>query len=191
MKRFKTGLWLPISLCLLGACNNEQRLFYKLQEARREQARARPLADELSKTSQGVKLALADFNVFGGTTSGWSSWILIESGLTSEVEPELKKTIAEPSIDLARSVEAAHIMWIRTGDTTYLEKMFEMVRAPGDLATEWGRRKLGTSINPERMVQQVTVPPNEPIKLTLEEFQTVIKDPRTLRNQNRGSQVTP
>lgn len=190
MKRFKTGLGLVVSLCLLGACNNEQRLFYRLQEARREQARARPLADELSKTSEGMKLALADFNVFGGTTSGWSSWILMESSLTSEVEPELKRIIADPSIDLAESVEAAHIMWIRTRDTIYLEKMFGMVRAPGDLATEWGRRKLGTSMNPERVVQQLTVPPTEPIKLTLEEFQMVIKDPQSLRNQDRGS-VTP
>jgi hypothetical protein len=187
VKRFKTGLGLLVSLCLLGACNNEQRLFYKLQEARREQARARPLADELSKTSEGIKLALADFNVFGGTTSGWSSWILMESGLTSEVEPELEKIVADPSIDLAKSVEAAHIMWVRTRQTAYLEKMFEMVSSPGDLATEWGRRKLTTSINSEEVSRKITVPPTEPIQLNLEEFRLLIRDPQNLRIPNHGS----
>jgi len=159
MNHYQREIGLLVGLCLLSACNNEQRLFYKLQEARRESDRARPFAEQLSKTSKGTALALADMNVFGGTTSGWSSWILMESGLATEFEPKLKEIIADQSADPAKRVEAAHIMWVRSKDTVYLEKMFEMVRPPGNPATEWGRRKLATSINPEEVAKKITVAP--------------------------------
>ena len=78
-------------------------------------------------------------------------------------------------------------MWIRTRHTIYLEKMFEMVRFPGDLATEWGRRKLAKSINLEQLSKQLTLPPSEPIQLKLEEFHLLIKDPQNLRIPNHDS----
>lgn len=181
MNRYLCRIGLLLSLVLLTACTNEQRLFYRLQEARRQADRARPLATEVSKTSKGVELALADMNVFGGTTGGWSSWILMESALTNEVEPKLKGIIANRSADPENRIEAAHIMWVRTKNTGYLETMFEIVRSPGDLATEWGRRKLATAIDPEEVVKKVTVPSTEPIPLTVEEFHLLIQDPRNLR----------
>ena len=168
-------------MCLLTSCNHEQKLFWNLQEARRETDRARPFAEELSKTPEGTRLALEDMDVFGGSTRGWSSWILIESSLATEIEPKLKEIISDQSIDPSKRIEAAHIMWARTKDTIYLEKMFAMVRGPGDQATEWGRRKLATSIESEEMAKRLMLPPTEPIQLKDDDFHSLIKDPQNLR----------
>ena len=184
MKRLAKCFLAMLLLCFFGACSNEQRVFYQLQEARREDDRARPLAAELAKTSKGVGLALADMNVFGGTTRGWSSWILTETALSAEVEPKLKAILSDRSAEAGRRLEAANIMWTRTGETIYLENLFEMVRNPGDIATEWGRRTLSTSINQDELVHKLTVTPAESIVLTSEEFRLLIKEPGTLRSRS-------
>lgn len=181
MKIYKRQLALLACLVFFNSCSKEERLFSELEDARREPETARTIATELSKTPEGVELAIADMSIFGGKTRGWSSWILTNSDLNTLVEGRLKKIAGDLSLATEKRLEAANILWYRTQDVSYLEVVFVMVQPAGNLETEWGRRALSTAIAPEDIANAITVPASEPISLSLEKFKQLLRDPRNLR----------
>ena len=180
-----------IAIVVLGACillyyglkaSPEETAFQQLRLNRRDAETARPIAEELAEKPKGVALALEDFNVFGGRTRGWSSLILERSSLASLVEPRLKSLVDNPNAPLSGRLEAVHIMWRRTGDVLWLERLFIMVKEPGPQSILNARAKLAGafafSLADFRM--SICVPHSRPIDMELDAFRTIISKPENL-----------
>ena len=70
------SLMLTALLTLLWVFGRDEVLFAALKWSHDDSVNARALAGELAKTEHGLRLALADADVFGGETGGWSSYVL-------------------------------------------------------------------------------------------------------------------
>lgn len=121
MKNASIKALLIASLILFTSCSREDQLFRQLKDARREPERAEAIATELSRTNRGVELAVADIDIFGGKTRGWSATILTKSELDTVVERRLNDIVRDSTVPIAKRMEAAIILWYRTKDAAYLE----------------------------------------------------------------------
>jgi hypothetical protein len=110
------------SMLLSSGCTKERIAFKKLHRVRRDPDAARPLAESLMKTEQGVQLALDDFDCFGGTTRGWSSWIIEHTPITN-VNERLDSIMGDPAFEESKRISAAWLLWRRTNEDRCLEEL--------------------------------------------------------------------
>ena len=109
----------------------ERAAFVALRVVQDDPQWARPIAGSLSRSRQGLELALQDINVLGGTTKGWSSWILCYSSRADMAMPMLTAVADSPQAARSKRMEAVIILWRRTHDRSHLERLYAMVR-PAD-----------------------------------------------------------
>ena len=119
VRRHAAALSLTVfAILFFSSCSKEGRDFQRLKRARKDTQQSQSLAATLKDTHRGVQLALADIDCFGGETRGWSSWMLEKSLLSSEVDGALRRLFQDTSQSLSRRIEAARLLWLRTGELT-------------------------------------------------------------------------
>ena len=158
--------------------SSERRWFRMLWLTRREPDIAITHAKRLASTQRGAELAIEDLSVGGGSTRGWSSWILLYSPLRAYVVRRLSELVEDAGVPLDKRVEALVILWERTRDPSHLESCFLAVRRPGPPIFELYRLRLWDGVrarckSPDVMVS-LTAPPSQPIPMSLAEFRRVL-----------------
>jgi hypothetical protein len=98
-------------------------------------------AKQLCNSAPGIRLCLNDADIFGGSTEGWSSWVLAQSS-RGEVDRELRNILDDNKVDFDKRFEAASILWERTQDKQYIAIMYDLVRKPGAMPIRFGRSHL-------------------------------------------------
>ena len=179
--RERKSLMVAFVVILCACSRREERLFAELKDAPRDSVRARANGLELSRTRKGIDLAVADMDIFGGNTRGWSSWILVASESVDLVEPRLKRLMADSAVASEKRMEAANILWLRTRETSYLDELFRMVQRPGNLEVDWGRRRLSKAFVSDDVKKAITLPASVAIPLSAEKFTELLHDPKNLR----------
>ena len=162
------------SMLFSSGCTEERIAFKKLHRVRRDQDAARPLAETLMKTEQGVQLALDDFDCFGGTTRGWSSWIIEHTPITN-VNERLDSIMGDPAFEESKRISAAWLLWRRTDEDRYLEELFTLVREPGSKPVEMGRNWLASTSTNAVMWSQFNVPASQPLTMTTNQFSDAMR----------------
>ena len=163
-------------LCLIGGCSREDATFSKLRTYRRETAKAQVFANELKESPRGVSRALADMDCYGGTTRGWSTWILENSSLSNHVENACKQLLRDSKQPLPKRIEASIVLWRRTHDTTWLVDLLSLVRFSGSHAVGHGRRKLITLLDFGEFRSEIDIKSTEDIRITSDEFVRFIEN---------------
>ena len=102
----------------------------------------RKYAEKLRVSPRGVRIALEDFCIYGGSAKGWSNWILENSPLDGLVEEGLRHKAHNASLPLSVRIEALLILWDRTFDPAYLRQCFALLKEPGPAVLGRGRRAL-------------------------------------------------
>ena len=147
--------------------------FLRLWWHRRDHAVALSIADTLSLRQRGVELALDDMGLFGGTTRGWSSYILRTSPIARPLEQKLQAIIASEQERPSRRLEASFIMWERTGVAVHLETVLEMIRDPGPAWTQRARRKLAATLG-YRLSEELEAEGNTRLTLSVDDLRSAI-----------------
>ncbi len=148
--------------------------FTCLKAWRRDTAKARAVSEGLAMRPAGVRLALADMDVFGGTTRGWSSWILKHADDGEFAEKGLWGIADSRSQRASRRIEALWILWERTGDKKALVRIFDLVKQPGGAAVSLGRERLGRLFQEQVISQTISVPASQPIGMGEEQFERML-----------------
>lgn len=151
------------------ACSaNVDMLF--LQWNRKELPTAEIYATRLMRSSAGVRLAIRDCDAFGGSTRGWSSWVVEHNTACPETNELLAQVAADESESLARRLEACWILWRRTRAPCHLTSIFDTVREPGPAAVQIVRHRLASAVRSCELRRRIDVPASQPLELSLNEF---------------------
>jgi len=161
----------------------ERVWFLWLQLNRRNPATAQKYAALLSQRRAGVDLALADFGLLGGSTRGWSNWILENSPYEDYVGAKLKGIVANDRTSLSRRLAALLMLWDKTRDAEYLEKCFVAVRDPGPPIVSFGRDAIASAIGYKELSVQLTVPRNSQVPLDVAQFRKLLADSGVLTQE--------
>src|SRR6266496_5409338 len=174
-------VWLSFPLILvavvaLNGCSYEERTFAKIRKARKDNPQlALQLAKNLKESPKGLQLAFDDFDVYGGSNRGMSSWMLERSSLGPLIGPKLQAIALDTKQPLDRKIEAAFILWMRSNQENFahLDQIFILIKDPSDSAVSFGRQKLCRSFVPEaeELRTALVVPGGKPVRITLERFQ--------------------
>jgi len=178
MPRFrKTHVAIALIVVLVGLWYwgiRERYWFWCMWIDRQHGPTARWYAEKLKASPIGVKLALKDMDIYGGTTRGGSIWILTHSPLSGIVEKELSLFLESPDMVLSKKQMAALIMWRRTHDSAYLEKLFYWIKEPGDLGTDIGRKLLALCFDSDEWKKSLDVPYSEKLPISDKAFQQML-----------------
>ena len=179
-------------LFVLTGCLKSKLLFFKLKLWHKDTKETRTLVEQLSKTPEGVKLALKDMSVSGGKTGGWSIWILEYTNITN-VNSRLKKIAYGSEYPIQKQIQALLILWHRTHNTKYLYDCFIKVSDEGSPAVSAGRIKLYTYISEyTNIYDSLCLPRQEKVRLSTNEFKTIIDNYESfLTNKISKSIYTP
>jgi hypothetical protein len=164
-----------IPALLFSSCSQEAGDFTRLKLSRKETQQSQILATALKDRPRGVRLALEDIDCFGGETRGWSSWILEKSSLSSEVDRGLNNIVFGLEQRLARRIEAARILWLRTGDWSWLVEWYRLVQRAGIPAVGAGRRLLVSAVDFGDVRDRINLPADHNAALSIEEFSQVLR----------------
>lgn len=122
----KIALAIIIISCILYYLYKENFTFFLLHLSRRNGEAALIYANELMKSERGVDLAFKDFNIFGGETRSFSSYILINSKIPN-INDRLNQLVISKNVDYTKKFEACYILWSRTNDCIHFEKYFNLI----------------------------------------------------------------
>jgi len=154
----------------VAGCSKEDHKFAVLQSSGRDTEKSRQLSLELKDTHEGIRLALKDINCYGGTTEGWSSWILRKSILSSQVNCGLAKICTNEVESMSRRIEASRLLWERTGELTWMVQWYGFVQKSGKPVIGIGRKYLVSTVDFGEFRGRVDVPASENTSLTVYEF---------------------
>lgn len=181
MKKYKkvffSGMALLLIILVLNYQNIEALIYYNiLQYHNRGDDTSQKMANTLSRTKMGIKLCLRDIDVYGGSTRGWSSWVLIHSDADLQYIIKRLESIVHSQEGKAKKIEALLILWKRTKEDRYLVQLFSLIRQmePNDskYTLERGRKELFVAMErPKELEKVFAVPPESNIEMTTEEFQ--------------------
>jgi hypothetical protein len=174
LNRYRNCLWLSCVL-LVSGCTKDDVTFSKLRMNRRDTTKAQIYAAELKETPGGIKRAIKDMDCYGGSTGGWSSWILEQSSLAADIDEPLKELLRAQGEPLTKRIEAAIVLWNRTHDRRYLSDLFLLVRPPGPPVIGHGRRKLTTLIDFGELRSKIALPAEENLQVSAEEFNRYVR----------------
>ncbi len=170
-----------VALCTVGAalysCSAGVDMLF-LQWSRKEPTNAASYAARLMQSPAGVRLAIRDIDVFGGSTRGWTSWVVEYNTVCSETDELLAHVAADETESLPRRLEAHWILWRRTGEPGHLASLFDAVRKPGPPAVQIVRQRLADAVRSLDLHRRLEVPASQPIDLTLKELVDAIDRPR-------------
>jgi len=128
------------------------------------------LADTLKNNTKGIDYAVEDVGLYGGDTRGWSTYILVESDLNSYVENKLANVANDNNAPVGVRIQATWIMWRRTADVVYLERIFRLVSEPGSAEVFVGRQRIASALTDLDVASKIIVPGNEPVAITWKEI---------------------
>jgi hypothetical protein len=177
--RSRTRLPVFLLLLLLCGCSQSAQDFRRLKAASKDDPEmATRLAESIKDDPEAVSAALNDFDVFGGSNRGLSSWILTCSK-AEEVEPRLRHVATSTVEPIERRLEALSILWLRTGQTnlTLLDDMFLLVKPAGQPVVGHGRHILVTYLADEAadVRDALRAPASQPIRVSPDEFSRAIR----------------
>jgi len=176
VSRLALGILCLLALLCLVRYSVERYEFDKLRWYRRDTAQARVLATHLKECPWGVRMALRDFDCFGGTTRGWANWMLECSSITS-VESSLHRVLVDNEESHSRRVAAAWILWHRTHDRSYLAALFQLVKGPGGTSVRMGRQFLSMTANDVEVMRLLsTTPPAAQLSMKESTFLKYLRD---------------
>lgn len=158
------------------ALSREDLWFWALRLHRKNPRYGQEYAQKLSSTKRGVDLALDDFGLLGGSTRGWSTWILQNSPHQQYVETRLKGILADERATLDKRLGALLLLWDRTRDPEYLEQCFVAVRNPGPPIISFGRDALASAVGYKQLSVQITAPRDRPVPIDLARFKELLSE---------------
>ena len=173
-------LVVPLLVVLLYCIkDNEHLLFWRLQlVARYGGSGPKKYATALRETRPGVRLAIADLSVTGGSTKGWSSWIVRTSPLDHFAVEQLEHLLSKKDVDICCRLEAMSIYTQETRSVKYLLEWFGLVQGASvkkiDMQRYFGRYKLANAVGnlttDEELASLIRTSPPAPVPISLEDF---------------------
>jgi hypothetical protein len=146
--KFLIIVCLFLQVFLICACRIES--FEALKRARKDDPEAaRQIATALKDDQGGLELALRDFDIYGGQTRGWSSWMLARSSLDQLVTARLNSLSHDGSQPFSKRFEALWILWRRSSfaDPVICDEAVSQACLRGENATTMARRRLASLLD--------------------------------------------
>jgi len=135
----------------------------------------RALSRQLSDTEEGVELAVADLDCYGGRTSGYSNWILLTSRLHGTVRSRLEEIAENDAQSLERRVAACEILWRRTDEDRWLERSFELAQPGGSPVVSYARAGLREVFVAGDSPKAIDVPDSQDLPVSVEDFRGIVQ----------------
>lgn len=104
--------------------------------------------------------------------------MLINSTLTNLVSNNLHEVLDSATAPMQKRVEAAWVMWLRTKNIQYLDRLYSLVKVKGNIGVFHGRHYLKISIKEgTELYKWVDKPETEDLPLSIEDFKTHLSKP--------------